>query len=509
MNNKSLKIGILINFVATLAIGIMTFLVNKYFAEFMGVNELGLMRLFTQLLSYLSLAELGLGTASAYSLYKPLIEKNYEKINIIVSTIDSIYKKISMCILLIGLLMNFLLSFIIKDFILDKYIYLCWSLYVLNTSLSYIYAKFVVLFTANEEYGYVRIIQGITKVITQVVQVFILVYYKSFVIFIIVFILENLLQYLIYKKYYIKKYSFIKKVKKRDYTIKKNMLKLFWHKIGALIIFNTDYILIAKFISLEVVGKYSSYIIIVNMAITLVSIVSNVLSPKIGIFINKNDDINNFLLWKKLNVVFLYVGIVITYVTYNLINSFVYLWLGNEYILPDSTKLLLMVNLFLQLTTIVNQIFKNGYGYFEDTYLPFIEALINLFVSVLLINLIGLNGVIIGTITSNIIIIYIFKPILIFKNCFKISWKKYLKELGSYLTITIVIVISLKVLKEKIILETNIETWSKFIMQGFKLTIIFGLYFFVIFLTKKDFRSILLDVINYEKLKCFKNKKRS
>ena len=183
MKIKSLKVGIVINLVITLGIGILTFIVNRYFANFMGTKDLGLMRLFTQMIAYLNLAELGLGTASTYALYKPLAEKNFKKINIIVSTIGDIYKKISIFVLIGGLLLNPTIPFFIKDNFLTKEIYLYWSLYVLNTSLSYVFAKYSVLFTANQEFEFVRIVQGVSKIITQGLQILILLKYQSFVVF--------------------------------------------------------------------------------------------------------------------------------------------------------------------------------------------------------------------------------------------------------------------------------------------------------------------------------------
>lgn len=161
------------------------------------------------MIAYLSLAELGLGTASTYVLYKPLAEKNLEKINIVVSTIESIYKKIALFVLIVGLVLNPIIPFFIKDSSLTKDIYLYWSLYVLNTSLSYGFAKYSVLFTANQEFEIVRIIQGISRIISQGLQILILLKYQSFVGFIFLLILENIVQYIFYKNY-----SYIKKLKK-------------------------------------------------------------------------------------------------------------------------------------------------------------------------------------------------------------------------------------------------------------------------------------------------------
>ncbi|MCQ9628390.1 hypothetical protein HS141_15840 [Cetobacterium somerae] len=95
--SKNLQMNLFI----TLFIGILNFVINKYFAKYMGINTLGLMKLFTQMVAYLSLVDLGISNASSYALYKPLVEKDKVKINLIVSTIDSFYKKIAIIILIV------------------------------------------------------------------------------------------------------------------------------------------------------------------------------------------------------------------------------------------------------------------------------------------------------------------------------------------------------------------------------------------------------------------------
>ncbi|MGL4862906.1 MAG: lipopolysaccharide biosynthesis protein [Cetobacterium sp.] len=488
---KSLKIEIIINLLITLSIGILTFIVNKYFANYMGARELGLMRLFTQMIAYLSLAELGLGTASTYALYKPLAEKNFERINVVVSTIEDIYKKIALFVLIVGLVLNPIIPFFIKDSSLTKDIYLYWSLYVLNTSLSYGFAKYSVLFTANQEFEVVRIIQGISKIVSQGLQILILLKYQSFVGFISLLILENIIQYIFYKKYYKKKYLYIKKVKEREKSISKDLMNLFWHKIGALIVFNTDYIIISKFISLTMVGVYSSYMMIINIIGTLIGIVTNVITPKIGNFISKNNKENIFELWKRVNIVFIFIGFISTYMTYKLINPFIDLWLGKEYILASGTVFLIMINLFIQSTRVIVEIFKNGCGFFSDIHLPIIEGVINLILSLILVYYIGINGVIIGTIASNIIIILLIKPILVFKVCFNENWKSYLKILIEYLILGVLAIYISENLIIKFIDMKELKTWIDWIEKSIKLLLITTSVSFIIFSLNKEFRKNL------------------
>ena len=302
MLNKKFLEEMFLNLIITLGMGITFFIVNRYFALYLGVQNLGLMKLFTQLLSYLNLAEIGLASASTYALYKPLAEKNYKQISIVINTITSLYNKIFLFILIIGLLLNPIIPFFIKDKIVDKNIYLYWTLYVISTTLSYSFVKYSVLFTADQKFGFVRLIQGGSRIFCQLLQIFVIIKLQSFLIFILLLILDNIIQYIFYKLYYIKNYSYIFKTKAKDKSITQNLKNLFWHKIAGLVVFNTDLILISKFISLEIVGMYASYQMIIQMIITIINIVLNVLRPKIGKYIAENNKENMFNYWKNLNI---------------------------------------------------------------------------------------------------------------------------------------------------------------------------------------------------------------
>ena len=490
-NSKVLK-EIFLNFILTLFISLFSFLINRYFAFYLGVQNLGLMKLFTQLLAYLNLAEIGLASASTYALYKPLAEKNYKQISIVINTITSLYNKIFLFILLVGLLLNPIIPFFIKDKIVDKNIYLYWSLYVISTTLSYSFVKYSVLFTADQKFGFVRLIQGGSKILCQLLQIFVIIKLQSFLVFILLLILDNIIQYIFYKIHYRKYYSYIFKTEIKDKSITKNLKNLFWHKIAGLIVFNTDLILISKFISLEVVGIYASYQMIIQMIMTVINIVLNVLKPKVGKFIAENSKENIFNYWKNLNILSLFSSILFSFCTYKLINDFIILWLGRDFTLPKLTVFLIMINLFVQSFRGITDIFKDGSGFFDDIQLPISEAIINFVLSIILVQYMGLNGVIIGTIVSNILIIFIAKPIMVFKRCFNKDIKDYIKIYGNYLILIIISLLSCNFILKFISLK-NVNSWFDWIINGIIIGSITFIVTFIVFLSNRDFRNNLLS----------------
>ena len=482
---------IFLNLIITLGIGITLFIINKYFVFYLGVQNLGLMKLFTQLLAYLNLAEIGLAGASAYALYKPLAEKNYKQISVVINTITSLYNKIFLFILLVGLLLNPIIPFFIKDKIFNKNIYLYWSLYVISTALSYSFVKYSVLFTADQKFGFVRLVQGGSKIFCQLLQILVIIKLQSFLIFILLLILDNIIQYIFYKIHYRKYYSYIFKTKVKNSSIIKNLKNLFWHKIATLVVLNTDLILISKFISLEIVGIYASYQVVIQMLSSVINIVLNVLKPKIGKFIAENNKEKIFSYWKNLNILSLFSSVLFSFCTYKLINDFIILWIGNELILSKSIIFLIMINLFVQSFRGITDIFKDGSGFFDDIHLPISEAIINFILSIILVQYIGLNGVIIGTIVSNVLIICIAKPILVFKRCFNKKIKDYIKIYGEYLILIIVSLSSCNFILRFIPLKT-VNSWFDWIVNGVIVGSLTFVIVFVIFLSNRDFRNNLL-----------------
>ncbi|UYI80112.1 MAG: oligosaccharide flippase family protein [Fusobacterium varium] len=479
------RIGI--NFIITIIISLFSFVLNKYFANYMGIEKLGLMKLFTQIMAYLNLVDMGIASASTYALYEPLYKKNVERISIIINTITILYNKIFFFILIIGLLINPAIPFFIKDNTFSKEIYLYWSLYVINTAITYLFIKYSILFTANQEFLYVRMIQGMNKIFYQILQIVVIIKIQSFFLFILLLILDNMTQYIFYKYHYKKYYSHIIKTHEKDKNIGENLKNLFWHKIAGLIVFNTDLILISKFISLEVVGIYASYQMIEQMILTILGIILNVLRPMIGkyIAVHTKEEIYNY--WKKLNMLFLLISIIFSCCAYYLINEFVSLWLGEKFILSNITVLLICINLFIRCFRGITDIFKDGSGFFDDIHLPIAEATINFGSSLILVFYLGLNGVIIGTILSNVLIICIAKPLLVFKRCFNKDYKEYIKVYGNYLLL-IIFSLALSKLLLNYIPIIEIYTWLDWLKKAVLISSIVSTITLVIFIFDKDFR---------------------
>lgn len=489
-----MKKDVILNFIFTISTGIIMFLQNKYFIEYIGIETLGIMKLFTQLLQYLSIVEMGLESASAFALYKPLAEKNYRQVSIVLSTIKTTYNKIAIMLFSLGIVLTPLLPFFMKIKSFDKIIYIYWILYVLNTISTYLFIKYIILFTANQEFIYTRIIKSLSMIFYQILQILLIIRYRSFIIFIVLLIFDNLSQYIFLKKHFNKKYPYIFPTKEKYIGLTKDIKNLFWHKIGGIVVFNTDLILISKLVSIEVVGIYANYQLIIQMLRSFVNILINVIKPKIGKYIALNSKKKIYKLFKKINIVFLLIGLIFSYCSYILLNYFISLWIGKEFILSTLTVQLICINIFVVLFRNILDVFKDGSGFFDDIQSPILESGINLFFSIILGFKYGLNGIIVGTIISNISIILIYKPILTFRRCFNQNLKEYIKVYGNYL---ILIIISLLTLNKgiKFFIVNEINSWLSWLLYSIKILVFTSTVLVIIFLLNQNFRSILKENI--------------
>lgn len=355
------------------------------------------------------------------------------------------------------------------------------------------FIKYVILFTANQEYLYVKKVQTCITILFKFLQIVFIIKYRSFFIYIILLICDNIFQWILFKKHCSKNYNYLIKSEERYEGIKNDIKNIFWHKIGGLIVFNTDLILISKFTSLEIVGIYASYQMILQVLGNITVILKGVLTPRIGRFIAKHSKEENYDYYRKIDILYCYMAVFFTYSTFILIEDFIVLWLGKEFILSRFTLKLICFNLWVNMFRWNLEMFKLGDGFFNDIKLPILESIINFFVSIVLGIKFGLDGVIIGTIVSNIIIILIYKPILVYERCFNENWKEYIKVYCNYFTITIFSLITLNYILAFFIKE-NINSWVSWIIYAMKVSIISLLIITILFSLNKYFRKGIREI---------------
>lgn len=438
MRTKKAEINFTVN-LFMLIVGILPlFFLRKVFLDSLGSDYLGLSALFTSLIGLLSLAELGISSAIIYALYKPFAEKNYEKVMGYIQYYTKFYQVIGLLIFLLGIaLLPFLPLFINGEVDMqDARWYFLLALG--NTVISYFFsAKFSLLIVAQEGY---RITLGSTAsiVLTALLQIGALNLYENFYIFLLIQLVINLL-YLFFITAYINKRFQLQLSKsglieeKEKKELKKNIKALFVHKIGEFGVFSTDNLLISYFINIAAVGIYNSYYMVIAVATKMVHNAFNGITASIGNLLVSGEREKIFAVHKKLFFFNFWIASFLAISMFNTIRQFILLWLGDSQFLDTFTISIILLNVYITLMRASIEKFKEAGGlYQQDQYSAILEAAINLIFSVLLVLYMGLPGIFLGTLISNITVVFWIKPKMVYKYIFREKLRIYFSMYFKY-----------------------------------------------------------------------------
>jgi len=429
LKNSTLNVSAntIIYFVQT----ILSFLVRTFFIRKLGADLLGLDSLLINVLSALSLVELGFSSAISYGLYKPLAEKNVKKINAYMSFYKKVYKIVGLFVLVIGIIISFFLRRIIGD-IDYNYLYVVYFLYLFNSvSLYFVSYKDILLMADQKNYKIFKY-NCIFTFLLYSFQIVSIVVFSNYVLYIVSLILFRLLNRLFVNRYISRNYKNIdfnsnEKLSKSDIDdLKSNIAGLFCYKIGDYAINCTDNIIISSFINVVLVGIYTNYLSIITIVRSIVKNIFSGLTASYGnLNVEKNDEakINVFEIMTFISfVVSGYVAIIFL----NLLNPFIQLWIGKRYLLPINSVVIIVINFYLMCNQMPLDTVKESLGFYKkDRYIPVLQAIINILLSIVLVNFIGFNGIIVATTISYLVTVFWNKPFVIYKYLFEKSCFNY------------------------------------------------------------------------------------
>ncbi len=416
---KSLK-NLIAGWAGQFFIIIMNLISKRVFVNVLGEEYLGIGGLFSNLLSVLSLAELGISACINYSLYKPLAEKNKEEIKSIMYFYKRVYKVIGLCILAVGIFIIPVLKYLVPEIVNYQYIYVYYILFLLNTAATYFYSYKGTLVIADQK-RYIQILNHYGfSVCLIIIQVFSLLITRNYILYLLLqalfSIAENmLLSYLVDKRYPFLRERKIKQMEKNIlYEIKRNTIALMFHKIGNVLVTATDNIVVSRCLSLAVAGTYSSYMYVVNSVGQVFQQLFSAIQASIGnMGVKAEEEIQERIYF---NVFFAgYVLFSLGTVCFSAcLAPFVKVWMGERFGLEDSIIFFIVISFYINGLRHVNLVFLHGYGLFwKMRWNTFLEGILNLCLSLLLVKDMGLSGVVLGTIISSVVSGWIIEPYIL------------------------------------------------------------------------------------------------
>ena len=426
---------------------LLKFVVRTVFIHTLGKAYLGINGLFADILTMLSLTELGFDTAINYKLYKPLAEKDIKRIRILMKFYKQSYRMVGGAILFLGLCLIPFLPNLIRDYdslaVLGINAVVIYLMYIFKSVSSYLFFAYrSAIIKADQKKYILDIADFVVTIIENILQIIMLVVFKKFLLYtasLIVFsILRNIVNAYIANKMYpeVFKQESESISKEEAFSMLKDCGALFVYRVNNVVAKATDNAVISAFIGLVSVGIYSNYLLFYTTVNGVLDKIYTSIKASMGNLFAVESINKKYSFFQTVNFLsFLLYGTAAVGIAL-CADEFIEAWVGKEYVIPDFFSMLIGAEILLHGLTNCLGHTRNVTGIFRQMwYRPILSAIINLIVSIILVQVIGIHGVIIGTISSSLFTNLAFDPIIIHKygfNKYK-SASAYYSRLLQYL----------------------------------------------------------------------------
>lgn len=474
----------------------LSFVSRTVFIKFLTAEYLGISGLFSNVLTVLSFAELGIGDAMTYAMYKPVKEDNRKLVNQLMVVYKKAYTGIAVVVGAIGLGLSFFLSFIIAEPPdIPESLQLIFWLYVVNNMASYILTYKKSILIAYQENYIVSEVQQIASLIQQIAQMIVLCFTKQYILYLIIQILCTILNNIIISVVVKKRYPWINEKDGEELPqevskeIFKNVKALSFSKIAGVVSNGSDNIIISKFVGMSSVGVASNYTMIIN---SLNGILWNGLSSLTSSFGNFNVDSTIGQRRKLFNELFLCSYWLYGFMTIGIItlaNSFVQLWVGSNYLVPQGVVLALVLITYISGVNFPVYTYQSTLGMFDKMKIPYVLfAVFNILLSILLGKNWGLFGVYIATSITRLCTSEVSSGYYVYRYGLKLSPLKYLKK---YVIYFLILILNILVTNYAVSL-VQIAGIIGFSIKVVTCTVVCNAIYFVCFFRTTEFRNLLI-----------------
>lgn len=413
----------LVNRIVTMALPFLTRTVVIYY---LGSVYLGLNTLYSSILTILSLAELGFGSAMVVSMYDPIARNDIASVNALLKLYRRIYRIIGIIVLILGIsVLPFLKRLITGEVPADVNIYVLYAIYLSNTVLSYfLFAYKESLLTADQRMDVSSNIGTIVSISTNVLQLLSLLLFKNYYYYVIVYPVMTLIKNIctsccvdrMYPQYRCE--GEIDNSKLED--IKKRVAGLFIYRICYVSRDSFDSVVLSAFLGLTVLANYNNYLYIVVTLTGFLAIIKNSISAGVGNSIAIESEDKNYSDFNKCQLLYMWISGWCTVCLFCLYQPFIKLWLGDSFLFDKKTMALFCVYFYCYKMGDICAVYRQSAGlWWEDRFRPIVESIVNLTLNILLVRYIGVAGVMLSTIFCLVFINSIWASKVLFQCYFK------------------------------------------------------------------------------------------
>lgn len=422
---------------------IVPFAIRTAMIYLLGVEYLGLNSLFTSVLQVLNLVELGIGSAMVFSMYKPIAEDDEKEICALMKLYKIYYRVIGGVILVLGLIICPFIPKLIKSGVpTDLNVYILYLLNLMATVLSYwLFAYKNCLLQAHQRTDITSKITIIVNTVMYIVQFLLLFIFRNYYFYVIALLLgqiaNNIVTAMIVDKIYPQYKANGNLPKSQVKEINKRVKDLFTSKIGWVIVNSADSIVISSFLGLTILAVYQNYYYIITALTGIVNVIFNSCTAGIGNSIIVDTKEKNYNDFKKFTFIISWIAGFCSCELICLYQNFMTLWVGKDLLLDFQCIIYLVMYFYVYEINSILTVYKDASGiWHKDRFRPLITALMNLILNVVLVNIIGIHGVLLSTVISTLAVGMPWLIKNLFTEIFKQSPQNYVCKVAKYTFVT-------------------------------------------------------------------------
>lgn len=416
------------------------FFARKVFLDCLGAEFIGMTGMLMNILSFLSIAELGIGTSIVYFLYKPLQQDDHAKVCEVMSMLAWLYRCIGFIIGGCGFVVSLFFPWWFGNLSTGlPLVYFAFYSFLASSMAGYIFNYKHLLVGANQKQYLVNAYMQSISIVQSITQIILAWYYRNLWLWVVVGLIFTIIGITIFNIRIRQLYPWLhvnlkegrQNLKKYPEVLRKTR-QIFVQRIKDFILYRSDEILVGIFVNVVKVAYYGNYTIITSKLVFLVNILSDGMSAGVGNLVAEGNIKNTMkVFWELMALRFVNTGMVV-FALLLLIQPFIGCWFGKQYILDDVILYLLTFNLFIYISRGVVDMYISAHGLFSDVWAAWTELFLNLAITISLAPFLGIPGILLGKILSVFFIALLWKPYFLFSRGLKISFYIYWKGMMPY-----------------------------------------------------------------------------
>lgn len=503
------KVNSLKNFLTSvipyLAIALLGFVRIRIFVECLGNEINALNQLFFQIFNYISLVEAGVGTLVTQKYYKLLIDDDKETMISVYSSSVKMLRKVSCVIFAIGVAVSFFLEFLTNNSLSLGYMQFVFILFLFRAISEYLMLSPRFLLQADQKIYKINVWINVYRILEYVVEIGWLYLGGDYITILLATIVIRVFSYWFTNRKVFKEYPWLYYNKEAPKIEIRGMGSVFMHKVSGTVYENTDILLISSYLDPLSVTIYSSYHTVIKFVNDMIILLSTAVTASFGNVMYKDEEEQRYHTFCEMNILFFYCAAIFIIALYYVTDYFVVqIWLGEQYQMIEIGYVLMLVLLFHNIARRPLLVLKDACAMFSETRtIAILEAGFNLVLSFILVQFMGLAGVLLATVIASLLSNFWFYPVYMYRNVFhKSYWIYFLKY-----AFTAVYVFTLCILTKNILpfpSDIGIITW--FVIAALYCSVEALITFVVFAFVFKEFRDFVKK--GWEMVKAVKKKVR-